>query len=185
MRRSPRISSRIGPARLMRLMGPDPRRRTGRSMHIIDRRLNPGGKSLANRQGCLRRAKALVQRAGRKSVKDHSIKDLDQQGEVSIVQCGIHEPRLHQSREGGDHDYVLPGNREYVEGDTIPRPRGAAGGGGSEAGTGEGEDEFRFILTREEYLDMFLDDLELPDLAKRQITKTEKDRKSTRLNSSH
>src|SRR3546814_21021864 len=79
----------------------------------------------------------------------------------------------------------FPGNREYVEGDTIPRPRGAAGGGGSEAGTGEGEDEFRFVLTREEYLDMFLDDLELPDLAKRQITKTEKDRKSTRLNSSH
>src|SRR3546814_8857007 len=34
-------------------------------------------------------------------------------------------------------------------------------------------DEFRFVLTREEYLDMFLDDLELPDLAKRQITKTE------------
>src|SRR3546814_10714719 len=63
--------------------------------------------------------------------------------------------------------------RSYVEGDTIPRPRGAAGGGGSEAGTGEGEDEFRFVLTRGEYLDMFLDDLELPDLAKRQITKTE------------
>src|SRR3546814_3147429 len=79
----------------------------------------------------------------------------------SIVQGGIHEPRLHRSREGGDHDYVFPGNREYVEGDTIPRPRGAAGGGGSEAGTGEGEDEFRFVLTREEYLDMFLDDLEL------------------------
>lgn len=142
-------------------------------MHIIDRRLNPGGKSLANRQRFLRRAKALVQRAVRESLKDRSIKDLDQQGEVSIVQGGIHEPRLHRSREGGDHDYVFPGNREYVEGDTIPRPRGAAGGGGSEAGTGEGEDEFRFVLTREEYLDMFLDDLELPDLAKRQITKTE------------
>src|SRR3546814_12649620 len=55
----------------------------------------------------------------------------------------------------------------------MPRARGAAGGGGSWEGTGEGEDEFRFVLTREEYLDMFLDDLELPDLAKRQITKTE------------
>src|SRR3546814_19620021 len=87
-------------ARLMRLMGPDPRRRTGRSMHIIDRRLNPGGKSLANRQRFLRRAKALVQRAVRESLKDRSIKDLDQQGEVSIVQGGIHEPRLHRSQIG-------------------------------------------------------------------------------------
>src|SRR3546814_5373694 len=110
-------------------------------MHIIDRRLNPGGKSLANRQRFLRRAKALVQRAVRESLKDRSINDLDQQGEVSIVQGGIHEPRLHRSREGGDHDYVFPGNREYVEGDTIPRPRGAAGGGGSEAGTGERSEE--------------------------------------------
>ena len=32
-------------------------------MYIIDRRLNPGGKSLANRQRFLRRAKALVRRA--------------------------------------------------------------------------------------------------------------------------
>src|SRR3546814_6540024 len=94
MRRSPRISSRIGPARLMRLMGPDPRRRTGRSMHIIDRRLNPGGKSLANRQRFLRRAKALVQRAVRESLKDRSIKDLDQQGEVSIVRSEEHTSEL-------------------------------------------------------------------------------------------
>src|SRR3546814_15646213 len=54
--------------------------------------------------------------------------------------------------------------------DLIPRPPGGAGqGAGSQAGTGEGEDEFRFVLTREEFLDLFLDDLELPDLAKRRL----------------
>src|SRR3546814_2894507 len=74
------------------------------ALPIFDRRLNPGGKSLANRQRFLRRAKALVQRAVRESLKDRSIKDLDQQREVSIVQGGIHEPRLHRSREGGAHD---------------------------------------------------------------------------------
>lgn len=143
-------------------------------MYIIDRRLNPGGKSLANRQRFLRRAKASVQRAVRESLKDRSIKDLDQQGEVSIVRGGIQEPTLHRSREGGDRDYIFPGNKEYVEGDTLPRPKsGGAGGGGSEAGTGDGEDEFRFVLTREEYLDLFLEDLELPDLAKKRIAKTE------------
>jgi uncharacterized sporulation protein YeaH/YhbH (DUF444 family) len=36
-------------------------------MFIVDRRLNPGSKSLENRQRFLRRAKALVQGAVKKS----------------------------------------------------------------------------------------------------------------------
>jgi len=138
-------------------------------MHIIDRRLNPGGKSLVNRQRFLRRTKALVQRAVRDSLKDRGIRELDQEGEVTIVRDGMHEPTLHRAGRGGHRDHVLPGNRDYVEGDTIPRPTGGGGGGGAIAGTGDGEDEFRFVLTREEFLDLFLDDLELPDLAKRRL----------------
>ena len=38
-------------------------RETGLAMFIVDRRLNPGSKSLENRQRFLRRAKALVQGA--------------------------------------------------------------------------------------------------------------------------
>ena len=34
---------------------------------------------------------------------------------------------------------------------------------------GEGEDDYRFVLSDEEFLDLFLEDLELPDLAKRQV----------------
>ena len=142
-------------------------------MFIIDRRLNPGGKSLANRQRFLRRAKALIQRAVRDSLKDRSIRDIDQETEITIPQDSLHEPTLRRAARGGDRDYIFPGNKEYIEGDTIPRPKGAGGGGGSQAGTGDGEDEFRFVLTREEYLDLFLDDLELPDLAKKRITKLE------------
>lgn len=113
----------------------------------------------------------MVQRAVRDSLKDRSIKDIDQEGEVSIVRKGVHEPSLHRTTSGGNRDHIFPGNKEYLEGDKIPRPPGGGGeGGGSEAGTGEGEDEFRFVLTREEFLDLFLDDLELPDLAKRRLT---------------
>jgi uncharacterized sporulation protein YeaH/YhbH (DUF444 family) len=68
---------------------------------------------------------------------------------------------------------VLPGNRAFVEGDIIPRPPGRGGGKPKEAGEGEAEDSFRFVLTREEFLDVFLDDLELPDLAKRRLSETE------------
>jgi uncharacterized sporulation protein YeaH/YhbH (DUF444 family) len=137
-------------------------------MYIIDRRLNPGGKSLVNRQRFLRRAKGMVQRAVRDSLGDRSIKELDQESEVTIVRDGIAEPSLRRAPTGGNRDHILPGNEEYLEGDKIQRPSGQ-GGGGTEAGTGEGEDDFRFVLTREEFLDLFLDDLELPDLAKRRL----------------
>jgi uncharacterized sporulation protein YeaH/YhbH (DUF444 family) len=143
-------------------------------MHIVDRRLNPGGKSFANRQRFLRRAKEQVQRAVRDSAKTRDIKDLEQAGEVEIRTDGISEPFLHRQQSGGKRDYLLPGNKTYNEGDKIERPKSGRGGGGSGAGDGGGgEDKFRFVLTREEFLTIFLDDLELPDLAKRRLSVTE------------
>ena len=138
-------------------------------MYIIDRRLNPGGKSLVNRQRFLRRAKAAVQQAVRESLKDRSIKELDREGQISIPRGGINEPTLRRASHGGDRERVFPGNKDYLEGDRIPRPAGGSGSG-SQAGTGDGEDNFRFVLSREEFLELFLDDLELPDLAKRKLT---------------
>ena len=91
-------------------------------MTIIDRRLNPGGKSLANRQRFIRRAKAQVKRAVREASAGRSIKDIDRGGEVTIPSDGVREPSLRRSSEGGTRDYVLPGNKEYVEGDSIQRP---------------------------------------------------------------
>ena len=142
-------------------------------MHIIDRRLNPGGKSFANRQRFLRRARAQVRRAVREASSQRSIKDAGKGGEVSIPADGVHEPTLRRSREGGVRDYVLPGNKKYVEGDEIPRPDQQGGQGSKASDSGEGEDEFRFALSDEEYLDLYLEDLELPDLAKRQIAGAE------------
>ena len=139
-------------------------------MHIVDRRLNPGGKSLENRQRFLRRAKALVQGAVKKSSQDRDIKDVLEGGEVSIPLDGMHEPRFR--REGGIRDMVLPGNKKFVEGDILPRS-GESRQKGSGAGEGDGEDAFRFVLSRDEFVDLFLDDLELPDLAKRKLAQAE------------
>lgn len=138
-------------------------------MHIIDRRLNPGGKSFANRQRFLRRARAQVRRAVREASSSRSIKDAGKGGEISIPAGGVHEPHLRRSSEGGVRDYLLPGNKKYIEGDTIPRPEQGGGKGSRATDSGEGEDEFRFALSDEEYLDLYLEDLELPDMAKRQI----------------
>jgi uncharacterized sporulation protein YeaH/YhbH (DUF444 family) len=139
-------------------------------MHIVDRRLNPGSKSLENRQRFLRRAKALVQGAVKKSSQSRDIKDVLEGGEVTIPLDGMDEPRFR--REGGTRDMVLPGNKKFVEGDYLPRPN-QSGGKGSGAGEGDSEDAFRFVLSREEFVDLFLDDLELPDLAKRKLAETE------------
>lgn len=136
-------------------------------MFIVDRRLNPGSKSLENRQRFLRRAKALVQGAVKKTSEDRDIKDVLEGGEVSIPLDGMHEPRFRT--EGGTRDRVLPGNKKFVEGDILPRPDGGRGGRGSQPGEGDSEDDFRFVLSRDEFVDLFLDDLELPDLAKRRL----------------
>jgi uncharacterized sporulation protein YeaH/YhbH (DUF444 family) len=140
------------------------------AFHVIDRRLNPGGKSLENRQRFLRRAKAQVQSAVKKSSQDRDIKDVLEGGEVSIVLDGMDEPRFR--REGGTRDMVLPGNKKFVEGDILPRS-GEGGGRKSQAGQGDSEDAFRFVLSREEFVNLFLDDLELPDLAKRKLAEAE------------
>ena len=139
-------------------------------MHIIDRRLNPGSKSLENRQRFLRRAKALVQGAVKKSSQDRDIKDVLEGGEVSIPLDGMHEPRFR--REGGTRDMVLPGNKKFVEGDMLPRS-GESRRKATGPGEGDSEDAFRFVLSRDEFVDLFLDDLELPDLAKRKLAEAE------------
>ena len=140
------------------------------AIHIVDRRLNPGSKSLENRQRFLRRAKALVQGAVKKSSQDRDIKDVLEGGEVSVPIDGMDEPRFR--REGGTRDMVLPGNKKFIEGDMLPRPN-PSGGKGRGAGEGDSEDTFRFVLSREEFVDLFLDDLELPDLAKRKLAEVE------------
>src|SRR5438105_1342295 len=136
-------------------------------MHIVDRRLNSGSKSLENRQRFLRRAKALVQGAVKKSSQDRDIKDVLEGGEVSIPLDGMDEPRFR--REGGTRDMVLPGNKKFIEGDILQRPN-QSGAKGNGPGEGDSEDAFRFVLSRDEFVDLFLDDLELPDLAKRFYT---------------
>ncbi len=116
----------------------------------------------------------LVRQAVRNSSKDRSIKDVDQGGEVTIPLDGLKEPRLRRSSSGGLREGLFPGNKKYLQGDSIPRdPSGAGGSGREGAEDGEGEDDFRFVLSREEYLDLFFDDLELPDLAKKRLSSAE------------
>ena len=134
---------------------------------FIDRRCNPKDKSLGNRQRFLRRARARIKEVVNNSIKQRSIGDLGSGEAISIPTKEIDEPQFRKSRTVGRHSGVFTGNKEYLAGDHLPKPSGGAGAGGKQGGdSGESEDEFRFTLTREEFLDLFFEDLELPDLIK-------------------
>ena len=135
---------------------------------FVDRRLNPRDKSLGNRQRFLRRTRAEVKRAVDKAVAERTIADAGKGGAVSIPTDGIGEPQFHLSREIGERRYVLPGNKEFVAGDRIEKPKGGgeAGSGREGADSGSGEDPFSFALSEAEFLDILFEDLELPDLIK-------------------
>lgn len=138
--------------------------------HFVDRRLNPKGKSLANRQRFLRRARAQIKDAVAKSLKDRSVKELEKSGKISIPSKSTAEPRFRLDPASGKREHVHPGNKEFSSGDRLRKPPSGRGGGGKDASdSGDGEDSFSFTLTQDEFLDIFFEDLELPNLVKRSL----------------
>ncbi len=136
---------------------------------IVDRRQQPRGKNLGNRQRFVRRARAQIRGAIRENLKKRGITDAERGETVSIPRDDVHEPRFVPDPRAGRREHVLPGNREFVEGDRIARPEGAGGSGVEGSPEGDGEDAFTFQLSRDEFLDLFFEDLELPDLVKTRV----------------
>jgi uncharacterized protein len=136
-------------------------------MQIVDRRLNPKSKSLGNRQRFLRRAKAEIRDAVKESLKSRRVSEADSGERVTIKSKSLREPQFSHARGTGNRDFVLPGNEEYKAGDSIQKPQGGGGGRGNQGSPdGEGQDEFSFSLSRDEFLDIFFEDLQLPNLVK-------------------
>jgi uncharacterized sporulation protein YeaH/YhbH (DUF444 family) len=145
-------------------------------MNIIDRRPNPKGKSLANRQRFIERAKHEVKDAIADALKRRKLGESEGGEKVSIPTRGITEPVLRPSSRGGKREYVVPGNKKFVSGDRIERPQSGGGGGGrgqaSADDNGE-QDAFEFMLSKEEFLDLLFEDLELPNLVKTKLKTSE------------
>ena len=140
------------------------------ALQIIDRRLSGKNKSIGNRERFLRRYKEQVRDAVRRAIDSRGIRDIERSENINIPRKDIGEP-LFQHGRGGARDTVHPGNTEYLQGDRIARPSGGAGGsgGGQASGSGEGEDDFSFTLSKEEFLQLFFEDLALPHLLRTQI----------------
>jgi uncharacterized sporulation protein YeaH/YhbH (DUF444 family) len=141
--------------------------------YLIDRRLQGKNKSAVNRERFLRRYKAQIKDAVGRAIKGRSITDVENGEKVSIPVKDVSEPSFGHAH-GGIWEVVNPGNQEYLKGDQINRPKGGAGSGRGKAGNSDQltEDDFIFELSREEFMNYFFEDLELPNLVKTQLTAT-------------
>jgi uncharacterized sporulation protein YeaH/YhbH (DUF444 family) len=139
---------------------------------IIDRRLAGKNKSIGNRERFLRRHKEQIREAVKRAIDGRSISDVERGEDIHIPKKDLSEPVFGHG-PGGVREVVHPGNKEFVQGDRIERPKGGQGGGGSGKGqasdSGEGEDDFVFALSKEEFMQVFFEDLALPHLVRTQL----------------
>ncbi len=146
-------------------------------MEIRDKRGSRGA-SVPNRVRFIKRAKANVRRIVDEALQGKSIiTDPGNSKQVSIPIDGIDEPFIRKSNSGGDRNRVFPGNEKFTEGDRIARPSGGSGDGGmgtgDTAGKGDATDSFQFVISREEFLELFFEDCELPNLKKQTAGETD------------
>jgi hypothetical protein len=122
----------------------------------------------------LRRYRKHIKKAVTEAVNKRSITDIESGEKITIPSRDVSEPTFHHG-PGGKRTIIHPGNKEFVAGDRFPRPKGGGGGQGSgqASDSGEGEDEFAFQITQEEFLNFMFDDLELPNMVKRQLQGTD------------
>ncbi len=134
---------------------------------IEDRRKIVKGKSTGNNERFLRRIKHAVQQNAHNLVNGN-VGSTSSSGQVTVDRGTIDEPSYVYSR-GGYYKVVMPGNKEFVRGDVIDL-EGEGSGNGSKAGRGQGQDDFVVNVSRDEFLDYFFEDLELPNLQERDDT---------------
>jgi uncharacterized protein len=138
---------------------------------IIDRRLAGKNKSIGNRERFLRRHKEQIREAVKRAIDGRGIRDIERGEDIHIPKKDLNEPVFGHG-QGGMREVVHPGNQEYVRGDRIERPKGGGGGGsgkGQASDSGEGEDDFVFSLSKEEFMQVFFEDLALPHLVRTQL----------------
>ena len=139
--------------------------------HIVDRRLAGKNKSIGNRERFLRRHKEQIREAVKRAIDGRGIRDIERGEDIHIPRRDISEPVFGHG-QGGVREIVHPGNKEYVSGDRIARPKGGGGQGGGKgqaSDQGEGEDDFVFALSKDEFMQVFFEDLALPHLVRTQL----------------
>jgi uncharacterized sporulation protein YeaH/YhbH (DUF444 family) len=104
-------------------------------------------------------------------IDGRGVTEIDNGDSISIPAKDLSEPQFAQDNRG-IWESVYAGNDQFGAGDEIARPLGGDGKGGNSASdSGQMRDEFVFNLSREEFLDIFFEDLALPNLVKTQLAR--------------
>src|SRR3990167_5524064 len=148
------------------------------TVRIIDRRFDSKHKSSVNRGRFIERFKGQIRKAVSDAINKRGIRDIDNGEKIGISGKDIDEPQFEHGH-GGVWETVRPGNDRFSSGDQVDRPQGGAGGQGRGQASNEGEglDEFMFTLTKDEFLDIFFDELALPNLVKQHLAHIEQYRR--------
>lgn len=144
-------------------------------MTIIDRRKSGKNKSVTNRQKFIKRYKNRIKRSIDEITSDKGITDVMKDRKVTIDEDELDEPSFDFDLSTGKRSVVVNGNKTLGKGDKVYQPPEGDGDGGTEGSPdGEGFDEFSFTLTKEEFLDLYFSDMELPDFIKESMKGSDK-----------
>ncbi len=143
------------------------------TVRIVDRRYDSKNKSSVNRARFIKRFKGQIRKAVSDAIGQRGVRDLDNGEKIGIPGKDIEEPQFSHGR-GGVWESINPGNDRFGSGDEVDRPLGGGGNGrGKASRDGDGLDDFVFTLTRDEFLDIFFDELALPNMVKRHLARVE------------
>ena len=143
-------------------------------MSIADKRQSGKNKSIGNRQKFIKRYKHRIKRSVDNIASDKGITDVLKDRKIVINNDEIEEPNFNFDLTTGERDIVLPGNRSLQKGDKIHRPPQEEAEGTEGSDKGEGLDEFSFVLTKEEFLDLYFSEMALPDFIRESLKGTNK-----------
>ena len=140
----------------------------------IDRRQSGRGKSLPNRQRVIRRIREYIKQSkpqnigtGTASVGRQSTQQVNP---VKIAAEALEEPRFAYDPESGDQLWIISGNQKFERGDDIDLNKQSQGDGTGAGAGGDGEDGFVINIGADEFLDLFFEDCELPNLTNQKVT---------------
>ncbi len=131
---------------------------------IVDRRGSNKKRLAGSRAKFIQRYKKHIKSKIDRHIKNTDIKDIGDDIQIDINKDSIKEERLRYDEEYSDRRKVLPGNNKYDKGDKEPIESGKSKRAGKD---GISEDEFRFILTKDEFLDILFEDMSLPNFVKK------------------
>lgn len=136
----------------------------------IDRRKAGKGKSTHNRQKLIKRIRGFVKTSTPTTIGGSGVSTSSTAANnpVKVAGSALEEPWFAYGA-GGDSTTVLIGNPHFDRGDEIPMSDEDEDGAGG-AGGGSGEDDFVVNVASDEFLDMFFEDCELPNLQNEKLT---------------